>query len=116
VFRHEPEVYDSNTENDVTLDPLPSPFENGAKSVIENGKKTGCRAQIIGHFHPKMRTSISRRRYSGKCFISTNQLFVMPAFGQFTGGLDIDDEVMLGLLAKNERNMFMLYDGIIFKT
>jgi metallophosphoesterase superfamily enzyme len=126
VFRHEPEVYDTNAENevtfndvtfnDVTLDPLPSPFADGAKSVIENGKKTGYRAQIIGHFHPKMRTSISRRRYSGKCFISTNQLFVMPAFGQFTGGLDIDDEVMLALLAKNERNMFMLYDGIIFKT
>jgi DNA ligase-associated metallophosphoesterase len=96
VFRHEPEA--------------------GLENSLESSTKTGKRAQIIGHFHPKMRTAISRRRYSGKCFISTSQLFVMPAFGQFTGGLDIEDEVMLALLAKNERNTFMMYDGIIFKT
>jgi len=40
----------------------------------------------------------------------------MPAFGQFTGGLDIDDEVMLSLLSKKERDAFMLYDDIIFKV
>ncbi|WP_334032118.1 ligase-associated DNA damage response endonuclease PdeM [Alteromonas sp. P256] len=96
VFRHEPEA--------------------GLENSLESSTKTGTRAQIIGHFHPKMRTAISRRSYSGKCFISTSQLFVMPAFGQFTGGLDIEDEVMLALLAKNERNTFMMYDGIIFKT
>lgn len=93
VFRHEPKVL-----------------------AIENGDEELSRAQIIGHFHPKMRTSISRRRYSGKCFVATQALFIMPAFGQFTGGLDIDDEVMLALLDKNERKAFMMYDGIIFGT
>jgi metallophosphoesterase superfamily enzyme len=40
----------------------------------------------------------------------------MPAFGQFTGGLDIDEEVMLTLLPKRSRQVFMLYDNIIFKV
>ena len=40
----------------------------------------------------------------------------MPAFGQFTGGLDIDEDVMLTLLPKRLRHVFMLYDNIIFKV
>ncbi|GEA08609.1 metallophosphatase [Alteromonas sp. KUL42] len=74
------------------------------------------KAQVIGHFHPKLRTRISRRSYSGKSFVHNATLFIMPAFGQFTGGLNIDDEVMLSLLSKKERNAFMLYDEIIFKV
>ncbi len=73
------------------------------------------RPQVIGHYHPKKRTTISRRRYSGKCFTNDNSLFVMPAFGQFTGGLDIDEDVMLTLLPKSTRQVFMLCDGIVFK-
>ena len=45
------------------------------------------RAQVIGHYHPKKRTTIARRRYSGKCFTNSESLFVMPAFGQFDRGL-----------------------------
>ncbi|WP_278385019.1 ligase-associated DNA damage response endonuclease PdeM, partial [Alteromonas mediterranea] len=74
------------------------------------------RAQVIGHYHPKKRTTIARRRYSGKCFTNSESLFVMPAFGQFTGGLDIDEDVMLTLLPKRLRHVFMLYDNIIFKV
>lgn len=74
------------------------------------------RAQVIGHYHPKKRTTITRRRYSGKCFTNNENVFVMPAFGQFTGGLDIDEEVMLTLLPKCSRQVFMLYDNIIFKV
>jgi metallophosphoesterase superfamily enzyme len=73
-------------------------------------------AQVIGHYHPKKRTTIIRRRYSGKCFTNNENVFVMPAFGQFTGGLDIDEEVMLTLLPKRSRQVFMLYDNIIFKV
>jgi metallophosphoesterase superfamily enzyme len=40
----------------------------------------------------------------------------MPAFGQFTGGLDIDEDVMLALLPKKARNTFMMYDDILFKV
>ena len=74
------------------------------------------RPQVIGHYHPKTRTTIKRRRYTGKCFTANQSLFVMPAFGQFTGGLDIDDDVMLNLLPQRSRDVYMLYDGVIFKV
>lgn len=74
------------------------------------------KAQIIGHFHPKTRTAISRRRFTGKCFTHDEKLFIMPAFGQFTGGLDIDEDVMLALLPKKARHTFMMYDDILFKV
>jgi len=34
------------------------------------------RAQVIGHYHPKKRTTITRRRYSGKCFTNNENVFV----------------------------------------
>ncbi len=70
--------------------------------------------QIIGHFHPKCRYQIGRRRFSGKCFVVAPQLFMMPAFGQYTGGLSVDDEVILNLAAKRQRRCFMLYDDRIW--
>jgi metallophosphoesterase superfamily enzyme len=74
------------------------------------------KAQVIGHFHPKMRTAIKRRRFSGKCFVNNESLFIMPAFGQFTGGLDIDDDVLKALISPSKRDAFMLCDSIIFKV
>ena len=74
------------------------------------------KAQVIGHFHPKMRTAIKRRRFSGKCFVNDKHIFIMPAFGQFTGGLDIDDDVVKALISPSKRDVFMLCDSIIFKV
>lgn len=79
-------------------------------------QKREQRHQIIGHYHPKMRTQIAHRRYSGKCFVFTDDVFVMPAFGQFTGGLDVNDDVMKQLLPYSRRTHFLMYDTIIFKA
>lgn len=46
-------------------------------------KKNNC--QIVGHYHPK----VSIKKISGKCFVFTPQSMILPAFGSFTGGLDI---------------------------
>jgi|TARA_A200000159_G_scaffold164657_1_gene195306 metallophosphoesterase superfamily enzyme len=120
VFRHEPTEYRPNAFDNLSCQALKEQHLNELpdQQTVGVPSDSACKnpAQIIGHFHPKMRTAISRRRYSGKCFISTNKLFVMPAFGQFTGGLDIEDEVMLALLPKKERHTFMMYDEVIFKT
>lgn len=52
---------------------------------------TGARHEIAGHLHPsaKLRrhgTSIRRR-----CFIGTSRQMILPAFGAFTGGLNVLD-------------------------
>jgi len=53
---------------------------------------------ISGHFHPKADLSNGLKRHSRPCFIEDGRKMILPAFGAFTGGLDIDDPVMKDLL------------------
>lgn len=46
--------------------------------------------QIIGHFHPKATLRVGGQRISGRCLIHDDQRMVLPAFGSFTGGLDVN--------------------------
>lgn len=72
--------------------------------------------QVIGHFHPKCSLTVSRRRFHGKCFVVTPDMLIMPAFGQYTGGLDVDDEALLALVPKRQRQCYMLYDNRLAAT
>jgi DNA ligase-associated metallophosphoesterase len=49
--------------------------------------------EISGHFHPKAGLRLRGRKISGKCFIHDHHRLIMPAFGAFTGGLNITDPV-----------------------
>lgn len=113
VFRHEPEIYEPEAH-----EKEPHEKELSSKYGVQTKPqaKHQVKSQVIGHYHPKIRKTISRRRFSGKCFVVTEDLFIMPAFGQFTGGLDVDEEVMLALASKKSRGCYMLYDGTIFKA
>lgn len=44
---------------------------------------------VCGHFHPKAAVSARGRRVSAPCFVTDGRRMVMPAFGAFTGGLNI---------------------------
>lgn len=46
------------------------------------------RAEISGHFHPKVRLNVRGRRVSRRCFVASETKVIMPAFGALTGGLD----------------------------
>lgn len=70
-------------------------------------------AQIVGHFHPKMRTKKVGHMMSGKCFVVGNEVLLMPAFGQYTGGLSIDHEVIKNTVGKTSLKYF-LYGQKIF--
>lgn len=49
--------------------------------------------EISGHYHPKASVRHSTRRITGRCFVTDGQRLILPAFGTFTGGLDVRDEV-----------------------
>ncbi len=49
--------------------------------------------QVIGHFHPALSLSLRGHRLRGKCFAVNERMLIMPAFGSFTGGLDLRDPV-----------------------
>ena len=54
------------------------------------------RAEISGHFHPKLRGNLRGRRVSRRCFVKSSTKIIMPAFGSLTGGLDAHHPEIMG--------------------
>ncbi len=54
--------------------------------------------EVAGHFHPVARISARGRSIRRRCFASSRRCLVLPAFGAFTGGLNIRDLVFERLL------------------
>ena len=49
------------------------------------------RGEIAGHLHPVARVARRGRAVSRRCFVSDSVRLVMPAFGAYTGGLNVRD-------------------------
>jgi DNA ligase-associated metallophosphoesterase len=54
--------------------------------------------EISGHFHPKAAVRTRGRRISGRCFVTDGCRLILPAFGAFTGGLNVLDPALASLL------------------
>ena len=54
--------------------------------------------EIVGHFHPVARVSVRGRSVRRRCFAGSTTRLVMPAFGAFTGGFNIRNEVFADIL------------------
>jgi DNA ligase-associated metallophosphoesterase len=52
---------------------------------------TGASGEIAGHLHPKARVATRGRSMERRCFACDGERAVMPAFGAYTGGLNIRD-------------------------
>ena len=70
--------------------------------------------QIVGHYHPKTRLKLGGGNVSGKCFIHSGRLLIMPSFGSFTGGLDrFDTAITEHATAKHDA--YLLYREKVWK-
>ncbi len=45
------------------------------------------RAEISGHFHPKLRLNLNGRRIARRCFVASDRKLILPGFGSLAGGL-----------------------------
>jgi len=63
--------------------------------------------QIIGHYHPKARLKLKARALSSKCFFLDKNVMIMPAFGSFTGGLNILHAEIQKLVGKNQQAIIL---------
>ena len=72
------------------------------------------RPVIIGHYHPKARVGLGTRSVSGKCFIHSQTLLVMPSFGSYTGGLNVRHAVMRNLFAEQVTKVHLLYRDCVY--
>jgi DNA ligase-associated metallophosphoesterase len=64
--------------------------------------------EVCGHFHPKASVTTRGQRISSPCFVTDGRRMVMPAFGAFTGGLDVLDAALAGLFGRTGFRVFMI--------
>ena len=64
-------------------------------------------AELSGHFHPKATLPTRVGGITRACFLATGQRLVLPAFGAFTGGLDVRDPA-LSHLTRGAQRVFLL--------
>ena len=55
--------------------------------------------EVAGHLHPAAKVTSGRATTRRRCFVTDGQRLVLPAFGAFTGGLNILDEAFSNLFA-----------------
>jgi hypothetical protein len=55
--------------------------------------------EIAGHLHPCARVTRHGRSIRARCFASDGARMVLPAFGAYTGGLDVREHVLRSLFA-----------------
>jgi len=53
--------------------------------------------EISGHYHPKAAVRWRHKRIAGRCFVSDGRRLVLPAFGAFTGGLNVLEPAIAAL-------------------
>lgn len=64
-------------------------------------------AELSGHYHPKATLPTRIGGITRACFLATNQRLILPAFGAFTGGLDVQDPAMTAL-TRGAQRVFLL--------
>lgn len=66
--------------------------------VLRHQPEGESAGEICGHFHPKASLRLrAGRLVSGRCFAGDGRRLVLPAFGAYTGGLDVLDPALRGL-------------------
>ena len=59
--------------------------------------------EISGHYHPRAGVNWRGRTVTGRCFVHDGARLVMPAFGAYTGGLDVGDPAIRRLFPRGFR-------------
>jgi DNA ligase-associated metallophosphoesterase len=63
--------------------------------------------EISGHYHPKAAVATRGKPVTRACFVSDGRRLILPAFGAFTGGLNVRDPAILALLAPDFEVMML---------
>jgi uncharacterized protein len=67
-----------------------------------------CDGEVAGHLHPLARVARRGRAVSRRCFASDRRRLVMPAFGAYTGGLNVRDRAFATLFSTSSFTAYML--------
>ena len=75
--------------------------------VFRHQAVAGANAEISGHHHPKAAIPARGTSVSRPCFVTDARRIVMPAFGAYTGGMDVREPAIARLFPRGGR-VFLL--------
>jgi metallophosphoesterase superfamily enzyme len=78
-----------------------------ARLVFRHNAIAGATAEISGHYHPKATVPARGGSVSRPCFVTDARRIMLPAFGAYTGGLDVRDPAIMRLFPRGAR-VFLL--------
>lgn len=73
---------------------------DGPLAFRHEAREEAAPGEISGHYHPKARVRVKGRSVSGRCFATDGRRLILPAFGAYTGGLDVLKPDLRRLFAK----------------
>ncbi len=82
--------------------------------LVHEPEDVSAIAQVIGHYHPKSSYKLANRKVTGKSFVCADNILLMPAFGKYTGGLDIKDTAFTDLFDLKKADVHLTYNGKIY--
>ncbi|QGZ37521.1 ligase-associated DNA damage response endonuclease PdeM [Stappia indica] len=82
--------------------------------VFRHEPHEGAVGEIAGHLHPAARIRRYGRSVRRPCFATDGTRLVLPAFGVFTGGLNVLDGAWGPYFPAREFSVFMLGDGRLY--
>ncbi len=71
--------------------------------------------EVSGHLHPAAKVKRQGRSIRRRCFATNPDRLIMPAFGAYTGGLNVLDKAYDGLFTNSKFNALMLGDGQVYQ-
>ena len=72
--------------------------------------------EIAGHLHPAARVRARGRSVRRRCLASDGHRAILPAFGAYTGGLNVRSGAFDGLFDTTRLNAWMLGDGAVYRV
>jgi metallophosphoesterase superfamily enzyme len=81
--------------------------------AIGSADPNGAPGEIVGHHHPKAAIEARSGTVSRPCFVFDGLRLMMPAFGAYTGGLDVRDPAIRRLFPTGGR-VFLLGKDRLF--
>jgi DNA ligase-associated metallophosphoesterase len=85
----------------------------GALVLRHEPTEAAAPGEIAGHLHPCAKVSGRGRSVRRRCFATDGARLVMPAFGAFTGGLNVCDEAFANIFPEGATALVLGKDRVL---
>ena len=86
----------------------------GALTFRHEPSRDAPDGEIAGHLHPVARIARRGRAVSRRCFATDGKALIMPAFGAYTGGLNVRDRAFAKVFGARDFMAHMLGEGRLY--